>query len=126
MEMMRDPYLQPNTEVLRNKFGVMDNEKLNTIEAEYTSTRLKEIVENPIKGNFDFDHLYRMHYNVFQDLYDLAGQPRIITGSHALLILSFGSCPGRVTGPRALTGTAPRASSRYPVSYTHLTLPTKA
>ena len=62
MEMMRDPYLYPNTEVLKNKLGVMDNEKLNTIEAEYTSTRLKEIIDNPIKGNFSFDHLCRMHY----------------------------------------------------------------
>ncbi len=78
MEMMRDPYLYLNTEVLKNKLGVMDNEKLNTIEAEYTSTRLKELIENPIIGNFDFDHLCRMHYYIFQDLYDWAGQPRII------------------------------------------------
>lgn len=34
MERMRDPYLYPDAEVLKNKFGVMDNEKLNTIEAE--------------------------------------------------------------------------------------------
>ncbi|WP_243454441.1 Fic/DOC family protein [Desulfosporosinus fructosivorans] len=78
MVMMRDPYLYPNTEVLKNKLRVLDNEKLNTIEAEYTSTRLKEIMENPIKGNFDFDHLCRMHGYIFQDLYDWAGQPRII------------------------------------------------
>jgi len=55
MGMMRDPYLYPNTEVLKNKLGVIDNVKLNTIEAEYTSTRLKEIIEDPIKGNFDLD-----------------------------------------------------------------------
>ena len=78
MIMMRDPYLYPNTEVLKNKLGEMNNEKLNTIEAEYTSTRLKEIIYNPIKGNFDFDHLCRMHYYIFQDLYDWAGEPRII------------------------------------------------
>jgi len=76
--MMRDPYLYPNTEVLKNKFSVIDNEKLNTIEAEYTSTRLKEIIENPLKGNFDLDHLCRMHDYIFQDLYDWSGQPRII------------------------------------------------
>lgn len=76
--MMRDPYLYPNNEVLKNKLGVMDNEKLNTIEAEYTSTRLKETIENYIKGDFNFDHLCRMHYYIFQDLYDWAGQPRII------------------------------------------------
>ena len=78
MGMMLDPYLYPNTEVLKNKFSVIDNEKLNTIEAEYTSTRLKEIIENPIKGNFDLDHLCRMHDYIFQDLYDWSGQPRII------------------------------------------------
>jgi len=80
MAMMRDPYLYPNTEVLKNKFSVIDNEKLNTMEAEYTSTRLKEIIENPLKGNFDLDldHLCRMHDYIFQDLYDWSGQPRII------------------------------------------------
>jgi len=78
MEMMRDPYLYPNTEVMQNKLGVMDNEKLNFIEAEYTSTRIKEIIENPIKGDFDLDHLCHMHYYIFQDLYDWAGQPRSI------------------------------------------------
>lgn len=56
----------------------MDNEKLNFVEAEYTSTRIKEIIENPIKGDFDLDHLCRMHYYIFQDLYDWAGQPRSI------------------------------------------------
>lgn len=78
MEMMRDPYLYPNTEVMQNKLGIMDNEKLNFVEAEYTSTRIKEIIENPIKGDFDLDHLCRMHYCIFQDLYDWAGQPRNI------------------------------------------------
>ena len=34
---------------------MIDNEKLNTIEAKYTSTRLKEIIEDPIKGNFDLE-----------------------------------------------------------------------
>lgn len=31
-----------------------------------------------IKGNFDLDHLCRMHDYIFQDLYDWSGQPRII------------------------------------------------
>ena len=65
MGMMRDPYLYPNTEVLKNKLSVLDNEKLNTIEAEYTSTRLKEIMDYPIIGKFDFDHLCRMHEYIF-------------------------------------------------------------
>lgn len=52
MEMMRDPYLYPNTEVLKNKFCVIDNEKLNTIEAEYTSTRqrIDRLENDPTQG----------------------------------------------------------------------------
>lgn len=32
---MRDPYLYPNSQVLKNKFNIKDNEKLEIIEAEY-------------------------------------------------------------------------------------------
>lgn len=45
MERMRDPYLYPNTEVLKNKFGVMDNEKLNTIEKIMASSVLSKMDE---------------------------------------------------------------------------------
>lgn len=75
---MRDPYLYPGTDILINKFAIKDIELLNAAEADFTSTRLKEIIEYPIKGNFDFEHLCKLHYHIFQDLYDWAGKSRII------------------------------------------------
>lgn len=75
---MRDPYLYPDTDILINKFAIKDIELLNTAEAEFTSTRLREIIDNPIQGNFNFEHLCKLHYHIFQDLYDWAGMPRKI------------------------------------------------
>lgn len=34
--------------------------------------------ENPINGDFDFEHLKRIHHHLFQDLYDWAGQVRTV------------------------------------------------
>lgn len=59
---MNDPYLYPNTEVLINKFAIKDDKTLNEMEAEYTSTRIKQLVDNPIDGNFDFNHFCKLHY----------------------------------------------------------------
>lgn len=48
MERMRDPYLYPDTEVLKNKFGVMDNETLK-----YHRSR---IYKHKAKGNNGESH----------------------------------------------------------------------
>lgn len=50
---MKDPYLYPNTEILINKFNIKNNNKLNSLEADFTSSRLKDIIQNGIKGNFN-------------------------------------------------------------------------
>jgi cell filamentation protein len=39
---------------------------------------LAELYENPINGDFDFEHLKRIHHHLFQDLYDWAGQVRTV------------------------------------------------
>ena len=43
-----------------------------------TAVRLLELQMNPIKGNFDFNHLKKIHKYIFQDLYDWAGKPRTV------------------------------------------------
>lgn len=73
-----DPYVYPNTDILRNKFGVREPDLLEKIEADYTSMRLREIVEKPISGKFDFSHLCAVHKYIFQDIYDWAGSTRSI------------------------------------------------
>jgi len=75
---MKDPYLYPNSDTLKNLLGVTNENDLNHIEADYTSLRIKEHLDTPISGFFDFDHLCRMHFQFFQDIYDWAGKIRII------------------------------------------------
>ena len=76
---MRDPYLYEEVNVLRNKLNIKDQEVLDGAEADYVSLRLKELVMNPLKGDYHTDHFLEMHKNIFQDLYDWAGVPRTIS-----------------------------------------------
>lgn len=75
-----DYYVYPNTQILKNKFDIRNETVLNETEAEYTSLRLKQIMQNnkDINGNYDFKHLCSMHYYIFQDIYEWAGIPRTI------------------------------------------------
>lgn len=75
---MRDPYLYPHTNVLKNLADVRDEDMLSVMEAEYTSLRLAELVIQDVASIFDFQALCNMHYYIFQDLYEWAGKIRII------------------------------------------------
>jgi len=75
---MKDPYLYPNRETLINLFNETDEARFDNIEADYTSLRIKELLDNPITGNFDFKHLCMIHRYIFQDIYEWAGKVRII------------------------------------------------
>ena len=75
---MRDPYLYENTEVLKNKLDIRTQDGLNDAEADYVVYRLKEFEMNPLPGEYNTEHLLRMHHYIFQDLYEWAGEPRII------------------------------------------------
>lgn len=76
---MRDPYLYEESDVLKNKLNIMTQAELEDAEADYVVYRLKDLVMNPIPGDYDVQHLMDMHYVLFQDLYDWAGKPRIIS-----------------------------------------------
>lgn len=76
---MRDPYLYEESDVLKNKLNIMTQAELEDAEADYVVYRLKDLVMNPIPGDYDVQHLMDMHYFLFQDLYDWAGKPRIIS-----------------------------------------------
>ena len=75
---MCDPYLYENTEVLKNKLDIRTQDGLNDAEADYVVYRLKELAMNPLLGEYNTEHLLRMHHYIFQDLYEWAGEPRII------------------------------------------------
>lgn len=71
-------YCYPNSEVLINKLGIKDLDKLHTVERKLTLVRLMELLEKPINGNFDLKHLQAIHKYIFQDIYDWAGKIRVV------------------------------------------------
>lgn len=71
---MRDPYLYEDSDVLKNKLDIKTQDGLNDAEADYVVYRLKDLAMNPLPGEYDTKHLLRMHYCIFQDLYEWAGR----------------------------------------------------
>lgn len=47
-------YCYPDSNVLINKLDIREQEKLYTFERKLTMLRLLELIDKPIKGNFDF------------------------------------------------------------------------
>lgn len=75
---MSDPYFYIDAPVFRNKLGVRDKTTLKRIEAELSRANLMLLYE---KGFEDFSPagLCEIHYALFGDLYDWAGQYRHIS-----------------------------------------------
>lgn len=71
-------YCYPDSNVLMNKLGIRNQADLLNAEKEFTSVRLIELQENPVKGRFDFVHFMKIHKYIFQDLYDWAGKIRTV------------------------------------------------
>lgn len=84
---MRDPYLYPDSDVLKNLAGIQDWEELKNMEADYTLLRLSEIAEDESPIQFDFRTLCGLHYRIFQDVYEWAGKPRMINIEKAEVVL---------------------------------------
>lgn len=75
---MADKYCYPDSTILQNKLNIHDKNTLLQAEIELTSARLFELQEKSIKGNFDFNHLCKIHKYIFQDLFSWAGKPRTV------------------------------------------------
>lgn len=68
----------PGTSCLINKLGIRDEETLAEYEAMVTTAKVALLEQNPLTGNFDFDHYRAIHQFLFEDLYAWAGQLRTI------------------------------------------------
>lgn len=84
---MRDPYLYPDSEVLKNLSDIHNMDLLKNMEADYTAFRLTEIVAEDAERKYDFMTLCNMHYQIFQDIYEWAGKPRVINIEKAEIVL---------------------------------------
>ena len=74
---MNDPYLYEGTKVLRNLLGLQDEKALELAEAEFSSANMMLLYE---KGFSDFtaNGIRAIHKTLFEDVYDWAGDFRII------------------------------------------------
>lgn len=68
----------PGTSILINKFDIQDEGKLNEVESVVVSARYAEWLNAPKETSFDFEHYKAIHYFLFSDLYDWAGQVRTV------------------------------------------------
>jgi fido (protein-threonine AMPylation protein) len=91
MPVDRDPYLYPDTNVLKNKYDILIKEDLENLEGDFTALRLRELALAPINGNFDYTHVCAIHEYIFQDVYEWAGRERIVNIEKPEAILSFDS-----------------------------------
>lgn len=73
-----DPYLVPGTNVLRNRLGLTSAEDLSAAEADLSFVRALQLLDEPVPGTNDLQELMRIHFHLFQDVYDWAGQLRTI------------------------------------------------
>ena len=71
-------YFYPGTDVLKNKLGIRDGAELRRAEYEITAHRLEAMRRDPVPGNLDLDHLKAIHREVFQDVYEWAGEIRTV------------------------------------------------
>lgn len=62
--------------ILKNKFNIKKLDELRKQEIFFTSIRITELHLNSIKGVLNFEYLKKIHYYIFQDVYDFAGQIR--------------------------------------------------
>jgi cell filamentation protein len=70
-----DEYCYPGTTVLKNKLDLRDAEELAAFEAEVSDARADEELPS---GDLDFKHFRAIHRHLFQDVYDWAGEVRMV------------------------------------------------
>lgn len=69
-------YCYQNSDVLINKLNITNEKHLYEAEKELVAYSTTSLVQLPIKGDFDFNHLKKIHQRLFEKIYVWAGIPR--------------------------------------------------
>lgn len=72
-----DPYVDPDTGILRNLLGRTDQSDLDIDESNITAAIIASIPDNPALGDFDLEHLRNIHWELLNVIYDWAGEIRV-------------------------------------------------
>ncbi len=81
LEQNWEGYFLPGTHVLRNRVGACSTEVLRDAENDFVEARIIELRENPAligARTYDIAYLSAIHRQLFQDLYDWAGDLRTV------------------------------------------------
>lgn len=72
--------LSPGSTVLRNKIGVVTADGLRAAENDLLEFRLTELRSSPrlVSRTYDLAHLRSLHFQLFQDIYQWAGELRTV------------------------------------------------
>ena len=73
-----DPYVYPETTVLKNRRDLRGHDSLAKFEMAMTTRRVAELLEQPTQGRFNTPHLKAIHRYIFQDVYEWAGEFRTV------------------------------------------------
>jgi cell filamentation protein len=73
-----DPYLDPDTGLLRNLVGARTQGALDQAEGDLTYIRAAELQERPVRATGDLDEFRAIHRQLFQDVYPWAGEVRTV------------------------------------------------
>jgi cell filamentation protein len=74
-----DPYIDPDSGVLRNRLGITDAQRLREVEAGLTLVALADLGTRTLPGSYDLSHLRFFHQEIFGDLYPWAGEIRVVS-----------------------------------------------
>lgn len=73
-----DTYINPDTGILKNLLGLTTQQDLDSAEADITAAIIASIPDYPPLGEFDLEHLKNIHWELFNALYDWAGEIRLV------------------------------------------------
>ncbi|MEI2669626.1 MAG: hypothetical protein V9G13_00440 [Marmoricola sp.] len=73
-----DPYLDPETGLLRNLVGARDHATLVAAEGALVFARAIQLLDQPPESTSDLRELRAIHLFLFQDIFDWAGQIRVV------------------------------------------------
>ena len=73
-----DPYLDPQTLLLKNKVGAQTQAALDDMEAAFSFVRLMQLMDSPVEPTNDFAELRAIHRHLFRDIYEWAGEVRTV------------------------------------------------
>ena len=112
----------PGTGVFRNKLGIADPAALAKAATGSTALRLAELQVTPVRGGFDATHLQAIHHHIFQDLYDWAGELRLIDAGNvpaSQVEKSINSVLDRLNRENHLRGLSAEEWTRSASAYLH-------